>query len=252
MSVTSGDLVIYGSVSMPDDEATLDIGGGANTRVLVSFADIVANDRIKVSSSSVDDNTQTLTIYSRSQAGALLSEVFNLDGTSVVLGALLSTRVLKATLSGICTGTITVRDEDTETTIMSFTPGITEIRRPFYAAYSDVSGGVERKYYEKVFYYNDNALTTLSSATIEEVSDPEDVVAFALESALDGSDTNGAGNSRLVAPSGYTFDSATKNVANAQNHTAGSGQGVWLELTLAAALPSANTSFTLRESGLTT
>lgn len=251
MSVVASDLVIYGSASMPNDDVDVNIGGAIDLDVRVSFSDIVATDQIEVLSDNAGDTTQTLTVYSRNEAGELVSEVINLNGTNVVLGALTDERILRAVLSAACTGTITVRDQDTDTTIMTFEPGLLEIRRPFYNAYSDVSGGAERKYYEKVFYRNNNGTTSLTTATIAEAADPSTVVAFALESSLDGTDTNGAGNNRLVAPGGYTFNSDTKNVANSQNHSAGSGQGIWLELTLAAGLASNNTSFTLQEAGQT-
>ena len=84
-----------------------------------------------------------------------------------------------------------------------------------------------------------------------EQADPSGKVAFALESTLNGSDDNGVGNNRLVAPSGYTFDSAAKNVANSQNHSAQAGQGVWLELSLTAGDTAVKSNVVLRESGQT-
>ena len=59
------------------------------------------------------------------------------------------------------------------------------------------------------------------------------------------------GNGVTNAPGGYTFNGSDKNVANSQNHSAGAGQGVWLELTLAAGAAAAKTSYTLRETGET-
>ena len=128
---------------------------------------------------------------------------------------------------------------------------VTEVRRPFYNAAAEAAGGSNRKYYEKVFFENLHATLALTGATIAEQADPSGLVAFALESSLDGTDTNGVGN-RQTHTGGYTFNSTTKNVANSQNHTAGAGQGVWLELTLNAGEAADNTSFTLRESGQTT
>jgi len=57
---------------------------------------------------------------------------------------------------------------------------------------------------------------------------------------------------RRTDPGGLTFDSATKNVANSQNLTAGSAQGIWIKLTLAAGDAAQKTSYTLRASGSST
>ncbi len=129
---------------------------------------------------------------------------------------------------------------------------IMEVRRPFYAAVADAPGGAARTFHEKIFVKNSHATLTLTAAQIIEQADPSAVISFAVESSLGGSDTNGAGNSRLVAPGGYTFDSAAKNVANSQNFTALGVQGVWLRLTLAAGAAPAKSSVTLRCAGNTT
>lgn len=131
---------------------------------------------------------------------------------------------------------------------------VLEVRRPFYNAAADVLGGAARTYYEKMFFKNNHATLALTAAQILEQADPSGKVTFALETTLSGSGTNGAGNSRLVAPSTGigAFDSAAKNVANSQNHTAGAGQGFWLALLLAAGDPAQKTSYTVRESGSTT
>lgn len=125
---------------------------------------------------------------------------------------------------------------------------ITEVRRPFYNVSADVGGGSTRKFYEKVFLKNIHATLSLTAATIAELSDPSGKVAFGLPSTLDDTGTS---TTRIVAPAAITFDSSTKNVANSQNHTAGAGQGIWLELTLAAGDAAQKTTYTLRESGTT-
>ena len=128
---------------------------------------------------------------------------------------------------------------------------VSEVRRPFYNASAEASGGSNRSYYEKVFFENTHATLALTAATIAEQADPSTLVDFALESSLDGTDTNGAGD-RQTHTGGYTFNSTTKNVANSQSHTAGAGQGVWLRLTLNAGEAANNTTVTMRESGQTT
>lgn len=127
-----------------------------------------------------------------------------------------------------------------------------EVRRVFYDAVADPA--VTKTYYEKIFIKNTHGSLALTAAQILEQADPSGKITFALETTLDGTGTNGAGNNRQVAPSAGigTFDSAAKNVANSQNHTAGAAQGVWLKLSLAAGDAATKTSYTPRESGSTT
>lgn len=128
---------------------------------------------------------------------------------------------------------------------------ILEVRRAFYNAAADVSGGSSRDYYEKIFCKNIHGSLALTGATIAEQADPSGKVSFALETTLDGSGTS---TDRRTAPGAGvgTFDNATKNVANSQNHSFGSAQGIWLKLTLAAGDAAQKTSYTLREQGTTT
>ncbi len=125
---------------------------------------------------------------------------------------------------------------------------ILEVRRPFYNASAPATGS--RNYYEKFFVKNTNATLALTSAIVKEQADPSGKITFMLPATLDDTGTNGA-NNRQVAPSG-TFDSADKNVANSQNLSAGSAQGVWICLTLAAGDAASKTSWTPRLQGNTT
>ncbi|MBV1888712.1 MAG: hypothetical protein KUG67_00500 [Proteobacteria bacterium] len=251
MPVVESDIVVYGSASMPDNDTPTQIGGAIDLTKRIVFTDIAATDVVEVLSDNAGDTTQTVTVYGRNAAGELVNEVLSLNGTTLVTGAVSFERILKIVISAAHAGTVTVRDATTDTGIASIESGVLEIRRPFYNAAADVSGGANRKYYEKVFFKNNHATLSLTTAQILEQADPSGKVAFALESALNGSDDNGAGNNRLVAPGGYTFDSAAKNVANSQNHSALAGQGVWLELLLTAGDAAQNSSVTLRESGQT-
>lgn len=249
MPIVASDIVAYGSASMPDDDTPTGIGGAIDTAIRVVFTDIAATDQVEYLSTEVGDG-MSLTIYGRNAAGELVSEANNVTGTTVVTTTLAFERILKITLASVAAGTITVRDQDTDTTIATLEPGVTEIRRPFYDAAADASGGSTRNYYDKVFFKNNHGSLTLTSAVIKEQADPQTVVDFDLESTLDGSDTNGAGN-RQTHTGGYTFDSTDKNVANSQNLTSGSAQGCWLRLQLTAGLGAQNTSVTMRVSGNT-
>jgi len=251
MPIIATDIVAYGSASMPDDDAPTGIGGAISLVKRVVFTDIVATDEIEILSDDSGDTTQTITVFGRNAAGELVSDVATLNGVSVVLitGTAFE-RVLKIIKSASTTGTVTVRDQDTDTTIATLEPAVTEIRRPFYDAAADASGGSTREYYDKIFFKNNHGTLTLTSAQILEQADPQTVVAFALEASLDGTDTNGAGN-RQTHTGGYTFNSTAKNVANGQNLTAGAAQGCWLQLTLTAGLGAQNTTVTMRVSGNT-
>jgi hypothetical protein len=251
MPIVASDIVAYGSASMPDDDTPTGIGGAKDTSKKVVFTDISANDTVEILSSSGSDTTQTVTVFGRNTAGEIVSEAETLAGTTPQTTTQQFERILKITMSATAVGTVTVRKQSDDVTIATLEPGIDEVRRPFYNAAAEASGGAQRDYYEKIFFQNDNGTLTLTQATIEEFADPSTNIDFALESTLDGSDTNGAGN-RQTHTGGYTFDSTTKNVANSQNLTAGSAQGCWVRLRLAAGEASDNTTFTMRVNGQTT
>lgn len=250
MSIQASDIKAYGSAVMPDDDSVNNIGGAIDTSKKVEFTDIAPAGTVEMSSDNAGDTTQSVTVYGRNNAGELVNEAKTLNGTTWVAFTTTFERILKVVMSAAATGTVTIRETGPGDDLVTMEPGITEVRRPFYNASAPASG--TRKYYEKIFFKNDHATLTLTSAVIKENADPSGKIAFALETSLDGTDTNGGGNNRQVAPSGYTFDSADKNVANSQNHSAGSAQGVWMELSLAAGDPAQNTTYTLREEGNST
>jgi len=250
MPIVAADIVAYGSATMPDDDTPTNIGGAISLVKRVVFTDIVSTDEIEILSSSASDTTETITVHGRNAAGELVSDSATLNGVSVVLiSGTAFERVLKIIKSSATVGTVTVRDQDTDTTIATLEPAVTEIRRPFYDAAADASGGSTRTYYDKIFFKNNHGTLTLTSAQVLEQADPQTVVAFMLPATLDDTGDNGASN-RQTAPAG-TFDSTAKNVANSQNLTAGAAQGCWLELTLTAGLGAQNTSVTMRVSGNT-
>jgi hypothetical protein len=133
--------------------------------------------------------------------------------------------------------------------------GITECRRVHYDASANPSGGADKFYYEKIFIRNKNATDALTNALLKEIAGGlASIMEFDLESTLGGSDDNGVGNNRQVAPGGYTFDSADKDIGDAGdgNFDAASSQGVWLKLTLANGASANNDEYTLETEGQTT
>ncbi len=107
-----------------------------------------------------------------------------------------------------------------------------EVRRPFFDAGANTSGGAQKEYHEKIFLGNDNATLALTAAQVVEYSDPSGLVTFGLAATVGDNGTNGVGNNRLVAPSGITFDNSDKNIAGGQL-AAATAIGTWLKLTLA-------------------
>lgn len=111
---------------------------------------------------------------------------------------------------------------------------IMEVRRPFYNAEANPTGGGAATYYEKIFAKNSNGASTLGTASVLEQLDPSGEGAFALETTKDGTGTNGSSNNRQVAPStGVTsFDSTEKAIPD-DELLADEAIGVWLRLTRA-------------------
>lgn len=250
MSVQSSDLVIYGSQVMPEGDDATGIGGAIDQTRRVSFNDLAANDTLNVASSDGGDSME-VTITGRNDQGQIISETLTLNGTTTINGSTTFERIMKATLATAATGTVTITEASGGAELVAFAPGELEVRRPFYDAQAEATSGSERTYYEKVFLRNNSSSNALLKAIIKETEDPTGLVDFDLEGSLDGSDSNGAGNNRQIAPSGYSFDSIAKDVVSGDLPT-GSAQGIWLRLTLPAGEDPQNTHFTLQADGATT
>ena len=254
MSVASTDLVIYGSANIPTtDSGTM--GGAIDTTVRYIFdSSSLANtlaDTLEVLSSAAGDNTQTVTVYGRSSAGSIVNEVFTLAGTTVQNGATTFQTILKVVVSASHTGTITVRKATGDTTVVAIETGVLTVLRPFYNVSSDVSGGSTRNFYEKVFFKNNHATLSLLSAVVSEQADPQGLITFDLEDAVN--DNNSVASRLNTAPTGMlgSFDSSSKNVPGT-DLAAGSKIGVWLKLTLPAGNAAVLDTLTLRIAGSST
>lgn len=107
---------------------------------------------------------------------------------------------------------------------------------------SDEAGGVTYYQYRKVFFKNTSITSNLENAKIWILSDPENQVTMALESAKNGNDQSA---NRITAPIGYTFveaqDEANALTLPGNGHLEnGEDIGVWLKLTLPPGLPPKN------------
>lgn len=123
-----------------------------------------------------------------------------------------------------------------------------EVRRIFYDVAADEPLGSTRTFYEKVFIKNTHGSLTLSAAKVIESSDPSGKVTFGLATALNDSGTNGAGNNRTVAPTGFSFDNTDKDMVGT-TLPAASAQGVWLKLTLSPGDLATKTTYVPKATG---
>ena len=253
MSVSASDIVVYGSANMPEDDSSTS-GGAIDTATKVIFTDISATDSVECVSDNAGDTTQTITITGRDSGGNIVSETETLNGTSEVSTTQTYERILKITLNSSTTGTITIRKASDNVTIATMESGITAIRRVFYDATAEASGGSSKSFYEKVFVKNTNGSTDLLAAKIQGTSDPSGNLAFDLEDAAD--DNNSVSN-RVTSPAGGdmlgspTFNDSQKTIPGS-NLASGEAIGVWLKLTLAAGTSAAKTTYTLQVTGTTT
>lgn len=252
MSVTAAEIITYASANMPEDNVSTS-GGAIDTTCKITYTDISTTDNVTVLSSNAGDTTQTVTVYGRDGTGTIVSEVLNLNGTTRVTGSQLFERISKIVVSASHTGTITVTRDNTPTftEIATLESGILSVRRLFYNASADASGGSERSFYEKVFIKNTNGTTALTGVTIQENADPGANITFDLEDAVD--DNNSVSDRLNDAPTGMlgTFTGSDKTVPG-NDLGPGEAIGVWLKLTLAAGASPAKNTYTIRANGTTT
>lgn len=129
---------------------------------------------------------------------------------------------------------------------------VIQVRRPFYNAASDAPGGVTKTYYEKGFWENTSPSSILAAAQAIEASDPFGVIDFGLAPTFADAGTNGAGNTRQIAPGGIVFASTAVNVpGGTADLRAGSTIGIWFRLTLPAGAAGQNAPYVTRLSGTT-
>ena len=147
MTVSSSDIVVYGSQNMAESDTGTQ-GGGIDTAKRVVFTDLSANDTVKIVSTAGD--TGTVTITGRGATGSIVSETLTLNGTSSVAGSTTFQRILKIVCASH-SGIITIQDVSSSTNIVQIESAVTQIRRPFYNVSADTEDGSDRAYYEKVF-----------------------------------------------------------------------------------------------------
>ncbi len=224
------------------------------------------------------------------QAGAANSATLQAgDGASVAIGDII--RVLNNTPSGVnfqlrtiiaITGDAVVVNRSWGTNPSSATTydvwngmlfdlapnQITQVRRVFYAAYANATGGGSNVWYEKIFAVNDNTATTLTSAIITKQIDPvglytgSGALDFALCNSLNDTSTITTNLNPGTPPASITSYSSgaapqsinvpsPQNLVNGTAPNASNAEGIWLRLTLVAGEATVNSFADMRITGQT-
>lgn len=243
MSILVTDLKNYQSANMPQDDASTS-GGAIATAAIIDDMILAANDTLKVKSTIAGDTTQTVTVTGRNAAGAIVSEVQTLNGTTAVSYATTFERILKVVMSATSTGTVTLYRSDGTTAVVALPTLKTSVRRLFYDSASAAGSTVR---YEKIFWKNEHASLTLTTATLKLTADPAAVIRIAGATAVDDS---GSVANRLTLPGGLTFVDDNVSQAVVGNALAASSAiGVWVEMTLAGSNAAIKNTFATQLAG---
>ena len=248
MPLAASDIQWWAASVFPIDDSIQNIGGGIDLTKKIIFTRLGTLSTLEMLSSDAGDTTQTVTVYYLDAAGVLQSDTKTLNGVSVVAFTGNMLTFLRCVKSAGTTGTVTIRKASAGATIVTLEPTVLGAQMPHYNPLIDQSA--EKVYVDKVFVKNTHATIALTLATLAIVADPQSTITFALEAALNGTGTNGAGNNRQVLPSGFTFDTTTKSLANGGILTAGAAQGFWIKKLLTAAKAPFDDTYTFRLGGI--
>jgi hypothetical protein len=264
MSITAAELIWYGALNRPQDDASAS-GGGIDVDYRPSFTQLAATDDIEVLSSSGADTTQTVTVIGRNAAGELVTASALLTGVTpaILTPATQFERVLDVSMDGDAAGIVTVQRSVGGAEIGTIPIG----ERGFFAMFIDAAseaGAVDR--FEKIFAKNINGSLTLTNSTVTLTDDPSadanHNILIAVEDSLD--DTNNEGSSRKATVGGvgdpafdfsltWVDDDVAVDVPAGGNGnlTFGSAIGVWVRQDLAANASALKSTFTVELAGTT-
>ena len=264
MSVTSGDIKVYGSTYHRNNDTDQMVGGSINTGILMLFDNpTLANapggiSGITVFSTAAADTT-IVSITGRAAGGNIVGENITMAGTTWATGIQIFERILTIAAhqfgaTPTHSGIVTVRENNSVLATMPV--GVSYVRRPFYDVSADVAGGANRTYYEKVFVKNISSSYHLLGATISELTDI--VGGGSISGTLDliqNSYTTGLNRVTCLPLTGIgPVWNATmiSGMPGADADLAdGSGIGVWLALYLPAGTAANKSTYTLAVSGST-
>lgn len=247
MPITASDLKFFGAANHAETDSATQ-GGAQSTAKKVELTQLAANDDIEAVSSNAAD-TMNLTVTARSTAGAIVSEIKALNGTTAVIFSVIGVveRVLKMVLASAAAGTITIRRSVGGATIATLEPGITEARILFYDSASEAAQAIR---HEKFFAENTHATLSLTNAAIKLTLDPAARIRIG---AAPSKDDTATVTNRKTAPASVTFvnDNVSQSVPTA-SLAASEAIGIWAELDLPANDPAQRNTMTLEVSGNTT
>jgi hypothetical protein len=262
MSVSSGDIKIYGSLYMQETDAGTPQGGDIDPTTLVLFDNAALanspNGVVSVVSTLNTDSGVNVNVFGRTTGGSIVSGVIPINGTIPSTGVTFFERILK--ISAVQhSGTISIKDS-AGTTITTIPSGVSYIRRPFYNASSAIAGGDSKIYYEKVFIKNTNLSYDLLDVSISEIAGgASSKIAFDLEKFATFSTGYIANTStnRLTSPSALSLQnigmwgSEPKTLMQDTNIHASGAIGLWLALTLVAGATGEKSTYGVAISGST-
>jgi len=99
MSVLPSDIIVYGSVNMPEADSAI-TGGAVDFTRRVAFYDIAPAGNLDAISSSASDTATKITYFGRDSAGIIQSQTLSLNGQTWVAGSQPLERLLYAAVSG--------------------------------------------------------------------------------------------------------------------------------------------------------
>lgn len=245
MSITTAELIAYGSASRPEDDVSL-TGGAIDLTDRPDFTQFSANALPAIISDGAD--TRNVTIQGRTVAGVVTSETKALTGAVEVVFATTFERILTITIaSPDASRTVLVKQGSGGTTRATIGPNETS-RTAFFRQSMSEAGITDR--YEKLFWKNTNGTLTLTAAQVTLTADPDSRIMMGLATSKDDSGTVA---NRKAAPAGVSFvdDGVAQNVPG-NTLEAGSRIGTWINEHLPASDPVHRTTFTTQLAGTTT
>lgn len=251
MPIVSGDLKCYASANMPENE--IGVSGGAIdlTTVILSFpmgAEPVATQP-KLQSANTGD-TMNITVYGRTPAGELISEVKALTGTSVTT-ALTNTyeRILRMVAASAPAGNVSVLMNNGTTVIAVLPAGKIGSRTLFYDAVSETS---EVFRYEKIYWRNEHATLTLNAAVLRITADPSEDANHDMQVGVETGASQSTGNRKTAPSSPSTVTFVDENIDIVITSLAASAsKGLWGRQRLGGNASANKSSFTTELAGTT-
>jgi len=251
MSITAAELLVYYGLAGGAGGAILDdvstVGGAIDlTRRPVYTQINPAGTKIDLVSDGAD--VRTVLIRGRLLSGADANENVILTNNVIVTSVNTYERVqvIEATTTS-ASRTITATQHTGSALIATIPPNEVGILMNFINSFSDPA--VPEVRYDKIFWWNGDPAITLTGSQIELFADPSGVLLIALEDTIGDSHTVA---NRFAAPAhvgAFVGVGVQINVSNSGNLTAQTGQGTWLEQSLAAGNIPVRASYTTQLQG---